>query len=275
MNEQASHFDEYPAHGILTASAALVKAWSALENFHSDLTVVGGLAIYFHTRDKEHPLYRPTPTLDVDFGITLAADAGMAAPAAFALNYAGFRETDEGRMHLETEQGKLFLDFLTEHPPAVTGTRNVSELHASVCPGINRALCDPIKREVSGRDHLGDARTFLIPFCNYGPLLVLKINAFAQRNGVKRGKDAYDILALVRSCVDGPEKVVAAFGEEKRKENAGMKLALETLERHFNDAEALGPTLAASFYFRSDADMNSIIRMREDMVTVALALLNA
>lgn len=268
-------FDDYPAHGVVSAEAALVTAWSSLENFHADLVVVGGLAIYFHTRRKVDPLYRPTPTLDVDFGITLAADAGMAAPAAFALGQAGFRETDEGRMYRETEHGKLFLDFLTEHPPATTGTRNVSDLKTSICLGINRALCEPIKREVTGRDHIGDVRTFNIPFCSYGPLLVLKINAFAKREGPKRGKDAYDILSLVRSCVDGPELVVAAFGEEKRAENSGMEMAMRTLAEHFSDAEQLGPTLAASFYLGSQANKNSTLRLREDLVTVARALLYA
>jgi hypothetical protein len=118
MNGQPSQFDDYPTHGVVSASGALVRAWSALENFHSDLVVVGGLAIHFHTRQVENPLYRPTPTLDVDFGMTLAADAGLAAPAAFALMQAGFRETEEGRMYLESELGKLFVDFLTEHPLA-------------------------------------------------------------------------------------------------------------------------------------------------------------
>jgi hypothetical protein len=118
-------------------------------------------------------------------------------------------------------------------------------------------------------------RTFHIPFCNYGPLLVLKINAFAQRNGVKQGKDAYDILALVRSCVDGPEQAVTAFGEEKRKENNGLALAMNTLEQHFTNPEASGPTLAASFYLGPRANMNSTIRLREDLVTVAVALLNS
>ena len=275
MNGQPSQFDEYPALGVVSASAALVTAWSALENFHSELVVVGGLAIYFHTQHKVNPLYRPTPTLDVDFGITLAAEAGMATPAALALRMAGFQQTAEGRMHLATDHGNLFLDFLTEHPPATTGTRNVSDLHASICPGINRALCAPITREVTGRDHLGELRTFHIPFCNYGPLLVLKINAFAQRNGVKQGKDAYDILSLVRSSVDGPEQVVLDFGNEKREANAGLALAMKTLEQNFIHPEAPGPTLAASFYMGPRATMNSTIRLREDMVTVALALLNS
>ncbi len=90
MSEQPANFDSYPAHGVISAEAALVAAWSSLENFHSDLVVIGGLAIYFHTRNKVDPLYRPTPTLDVDFGIALGADAGLAAPAAFALSLAGF-----------------------------------------------------------------------------------------------------------------------------------------------------------------------------------------
>lgn len=275
MSEDPLQFDDYPAHGVVSAEAALVTAWSSLESFHSDLVVVGGLAIYFHTRQKVNPLYRPTPTLDVDFGIALAADAGMAAPAAFALARAGFRETDEGRMYLEMEHGRLYLDFLTEHPPATSGTRNLSDLKTSICPGIRRALCDPIKREVTGRDHLGDVRTFSMPFCRYGPLLVLKINAFAKREGAKRGKDAYDILSLVRSCAEGPEAVVAAFGEEKREDNSGLEMALRTLEDHFADADRLGPTLAASFYLGSRAQGDSALRLREDLVTVAHALLNA
>ena len=54
-----------------------------------------------------------------------------------------------------------------------------------------------------------------------------------------------------------------------------MKLAMETLEQYFHDAGALGPSLASSFYLRSDEDMNSIIRLREDMVTVAMALIHS
>ena len=92
---------------------------------------------------------------------------------------------------------------------------------------------------------------------------------------MKRGKDAYDILSLVRSCVDGPKQVVTAFGEEKLKENTGLLLALKTLEQNFTHPEAPGPTLAATFYLGPRANMNSTNRLREDLVTVALALLNS
>ena len=69
--------------------------------------------------------------------------------------------------------------------------------------------------------------------------------------------------------------MVTAFGEEKRKENAGLALAMKTLEQNFTHPEAPGPTLAASFYLGPRANMNSTIRLREDLVTVALALLNS
>lgn len=275
MSEQPANFDDYPAHGVISAEAALVTAWSSLESFHSDLVVIGGLAIYFHTRNKIDPLYRPTPTLDVDFGITLVADAGLAAPAAFALTLAGFSENEEGRVYRKTEHGILYIDFLTEHPPSTTGTRNVSDLKTSLCPGINRALQNPIKRQVTGIDPHGDKRTCAIPFCNYGPLLVLKLNAFAQRTTIKQAKDAYDILSLVRSCEDGPEAVVKAFGAEKKSDNTGLATALRTLETHFIEADQLGPTLAESFYHGPRTSKETSLRLREDLVTITHALLNA
>jgi len=275
MNVEASNPGDYPAPGVVSAEAALVIAWASLENFHADLVVVGGLAIYFHTRRKVHPLYRPAGTLDVDFGITLAADACLAAPAAFALAQAGFIENEKGRMYRQTDHGELFIDFLTEHPPATAGTRNVSELVTSICPGIDRALVDPVWREVEGTDHLGDVRSFALPFCNYGPLLVLKLNAFAKRSGPKRAKDAYDILSLVLSSEDGAEAVVGAFGEEKKSDNPGLKVALTTLETQFSDVKQLGPTLADSFYLGSRGDKDLSLRLREDVVTVGQALLRA
>lgn len=275
MSDDLEHLDDYPTQGVISAEAALVTAWSSLENFHSDLVVVGGLAIYLHTREKVDPLYRPTATLDVDFGITLAADAGLAAPAGFALGQAGFKEDDKGRIYRKTEHGILYLDFLTEHPPSASGTRNVSDLVTSVFPGINRALEGPVIRTVSGIDHLGDERSFGIPVCNYGPLLVLKLNAFATRTGSKQAKDAYDILSLVRSNVDGPEAAVTSFGKEKRSDNQGLGRALETLEAHFTSADQLAPSLAASFYLGSQADEETSLRLREDLVTVGHALLRA
>ena len=91
----------------------------------------------------------------------------------------------------------------------------------------------------------------------------------------KRGKDAYDILSLVQSNIDAPEAAVASFGQEKQSDNQGLELALRTLEEHFTDGDRLGPTLAASFYLGSSENEETSLRLREDLVTVGYALLEA
>lgn len=60
MTEPPNSFESYPREGILTAQAALVETWSLLENFHEDLVLVGGLAVYQHTKEKPSP---PAPLL--------------------------------------------------------------------------------------------------------------------------------------------------------------------------------------------------------------------
>lgn len=275
MSESFPHHSDHSGDELLSVENALVQAWAALENFRQDLVVVGGLAIHYHTRNKADPIYRPAATLDVDFGITLAADAGMAAPAGFALAMADFKENKQGRIFKKSNHGELYLDFLTEHPPRTMGTRNVSDLQASICPGINGALANPIRREVRGLDQYGDARTFQIPFCDYGPLLVLKINAFAGRSSAKKAKDAYDILALVHSCEDGAEKAVASFGKEKSAGNSGIETALATLKDDFSGVDAIGPNLAKNFYHGESANDSASLRLKEDYVTIARALLDA
>ena len=275
MSDSFPHHSDHSGDELLSVENALVQAWAALENFRQDLVVVGGLAIHYHTRHKADPIYRPATTLDVDFGITLAADAGMAAPAGFALAMADFKENKQGRIFKKSDHGELYLDFLTEHPPRRAGTRNVSDLQASICPGINGALVSPIRREVCGFDHHGDARTFQIPFCDYGPLLVLKINAFAGRSSTKKAKDAYDILALVHSCEDGAEKAVASFGKEKSSGNSGMATALATLKNDFSGVDAIGPNLAKNFYHGEAANDSASLRLKEDYVTIVRALLDA
>jgi hypothetical protein len=276
MSDSFPHHSDHTDDELLSVENALVQAWAALEDFRQDLVVVGGLAIHYHTRNKVDPVYRPAATLDVDFGITLAADSwDMTAPAGVALAMADFKENKQGRIFKKSDHGELYLDFLTEHPPRTAGTRNVSELQASICPGINGALAKPIRREVRGLDQYGYHRTFQIPFCDYGPLLVLKLNAFAGRSSAKKNKDAYDILALVHSCEDGAERAVASFGEEKSRDNSGMANALATLENDFSEVDSIGPGLAKNFYHGESLNNSASMRLKEDYVTIARALLDA
>jgi len=273
MSTKDVSWDSYPSDGLVTTERALFEAWDSLEKFRSDLVVVGGLAVHLHTRDKENPLYGSAPTLDVDFGISLGADAGMKGTVLFDLLQAGYRSVDDRMVKMLENGENLYLDFLTEHPPQETGSRNVSDIIASICPGINRALKEKESLEIRGTDRLGDRRTFYLPVCGVGPLLVLKLNAFAQRTHEKKAKDAYDILALVSSYSGGAIAAVEAFAEERKAGNPAMGIALETLARDFTGLDNAGPVLARQFCFGKGFDRESGIRLQTDLVTIGQALL--
>jgi len=274
MNEKPEYLESYSADGLATAEAGLFEAWDALDKFHDDLVVVGGLAVYYHTKDTANPIYRSTSTLDVDFGFSLGADAGLAGTAKFDLLQLGYEEDAEhGRMSRKTDHGMLHVDFLTEHPPARTGSRNVSGVIASICPGINRALECREYVAISGNDRFGDERTLSIPLAGIGPLLVLKLNAFDQRKNVKRDKDAYDILVAVSSYSKGASAAISAFHDERETGNPAMGRALQTLEEHFTKTEDEGPVAACRFRFGNRPLDESGLRLQEDLVKIVHALL--
>ena len=51
----------------------------------------------------------------------------------------------------------LYLDFLTEDPPSVTGARTVDDVMASIVPSVYRALASRRLVEVKGVDLFGTA----------------------------------------------------------------------------------------------------------------------
>jgi hypothetical protein len=272
MSHESYGWQTYPPDGLITSEKALFEAWDSLEKFRADLVVVGGLAIHYHTRGKIDPLYLGAPTLDVDFGISLGTDAGMKGTVQFDLLQAGYEDFGN-RMGKRLESGDLlYIDFLTEHPPSEQGSRSVSDITASICPGINRALEERDFVEVSGIDRFGDQRVFRVPICGIGPLLVLKLNAFAKRKNEKRGKDAYDILVVVTSYSGGVAAAVRAFHDEKQKGNPAMAVALETLGRDYSGSDGAGPTLARRFRYGTGRDDENGLRMQADLVRVAQAL---
>ena len=273
MSDEHYGWQSYSRDGLVTSEKVLFEAWDSLERFRGDLVVVGGLAIHYHARGKVDPLYMGAPTLDVDFGISLGTDAGMKGTVQFALIQAGYEDFGN-RMGKRLENGDfLYIDFLTEHPPSEEGSRNISDITASICPGINRALEVREYVEISGIDRFGDERVFQIPICGIGPLLVLKLNAFAKRKNDKRGKDAYDILVVVTSYSGGVAAAVRSFLEEKQKGNPGMPVALETLVRDFAASGGAGPTLARRFRYGAGRDDENGLRLQADLVRVAQELL--
>lgn len=273
MSDKSYGWQSYPPDGLVTSEKALFEAWDSLEKFRADLVVVGGLAVHYHARGKVDPLYMGAPTLDVDFGISLGTDAGIKGTVQFVLLQAGYEDFGN-RMGKRMDNGDLlYIDFLTEHPPSEQGSRNVSDITASICPGINRALAERNFVEIGGVDRFGDDRVFRIPICGIGPLLVLKLNAFAKRKNEKRGKDAYDILVVVTSYSEGVAAAVRAFHDETQKGNPGMQVALETLARDFSGSDGGGPTLARRFRYGAGRDDENGLRMQADLVRVALELL--
>jgi hypothetical protein len=140
MSDVEAGWDAYPPDGLSITAKALFEVWDRLEKFRADLVVLGGLAVYYHTCGSGSPFYPAAPTLDVNFGIGLGTDARMKGTVQFDLIQAGYREI-ESRMVKTLGNGRsLYVDFLTEHPPRKTGSRNVSDIIASICPGIGRAL---------------------------------------------------------------------------------------------------------------------------------------
>lgn len=140
----------------------------------------------------------------------------------------------------------VFIDFLTEHPTAYEGTAIVDGVPAGVFPGIGRALATKRKVSIEGHDLFGVRQRVQVPVSGIGPLLVLKLNAFAGR---QQPKDAYDVLLLVSRYVDGFDAAVAGFRVEATAANPGYARAVATLRQHFTEAGQSGPLRCAAFAF--------------------------
>lgn len=274
MSDQPYHLGSYSLQGLALAERALFQAWDGLEKFHQDLVVVGGLAVYHHTKKTENQVFPATATLDVDMGISLGTDAGLAGTVHFDLLMLGYQSDDKGRLYQDSPEGRIYLDFLTEHPPSTSGTRNVSDIAASVCPGINRALATREKIPISGTDRLEDERTFQIPVCGIGALVVLKLNAFANRKNEKKAKDAFDILVAVSAYSNGAAAAVEAFHAERAAGNPAFEGAVETLANSFQEVDSEGPILAHQFCYGEAAAGSDDFRLRTNLVTIAKELLS-
>ena len=261
-------FGGYPRESLMSAEAALLTAWCSLERYHDDLVLVGGLAVHYLTRRDVAGLPGAV-TMDVDFGISLAASGEQYG--TIKTDLAGLDFKSEGnRLVRQFGNLNLYLDFLTEAPPSVTGTRMVDDVVASVIPGVNRALACRRMVKIKGRDLYGAERECQVAVADIGPLLVLKLNAFGGPTGRRLPKDAYDVLLAVTGFVDGPEAAVAAFHAEAGAGNTGYAFARTTLQKDFTDPAQDGPIRAAEFH-PGNADNRN--RIRQDVATIGRILL--
>jgi len=261
-------FDDYPPRSLESAEAALLTAWRSLERYHDDLVLVGGLAVHYLTRHGLAGLPGAV-TLDVDFGITLGTSGGQYGTIKTDLAGLGFA-SDGNRLVRKFMNMALYLDFLTEDPPSLTGARIVDDVMASVIPGVNRAIASRRLVTVRGRDLYGVEQTCKIAMADIGALLVLKLNAFGGPTGRRSPKDAYDVLLAVTGFIDGPEMAASKFRAEKDAKNPAYAAALAVLRADFSEANQDGPARAAEFY---PGDATDRERVRQQVVTLGRILL--
>lgn len=263
-----STFGEYPKDSLVSAEKALLTAWRSLERYHDDIVLVGGLAVHYLTRRTVADLPGAV-TMDVDFGISLAASGDQYGTIKSDLAGLGFN-AESNRLVRKYGELNLYLDFLTEDPPALTGARIVDDVIASVIPGVNRALTCRRMVRVKGLDLYGAEQECQVAVADIGPLLVMKLNAFGGPTGRRLPKDAYDVLLAVTGFIDGPAAAVASFHAEAQAGNTGYKFALDALQRDFIDPGHDGPIRAAEFHPFQAANRD---RIREDVATVGRLLL--
>jgi len=250
----------------------MLTVWSSLSRYHGDLVLVGGLAVRLLSSESRDGLPNPV-TGDVDLGITLGASGGQYGTITSDLQGQGFRFS-EGRFARAFDGLTVYVDFLTEHPTADKGSVIVDDMPVSVFLGIDRALALTRRVPLEGPDFLGAKQRFEIPVAEIGPLLVLKLLAFASR---QQPKDAYDILYATLNYPDGPDRAVAGFREEEHQGNRGYPPARQALEQFFLQPSHSAPLRAASFVMGPTQDTEDYRtryrQVAEDLVTVGRALL--
>ena len=268
------HHSDYPPSITRLAEAALLTVWSSLSRYHGDLVLVGGLAVRLLSSESRDGLPSPV-TGDVDLGITLGASGGQYGTITSDLQGQGFRFS-EGRFARVFDGLTVYVDFLTEHPTAGKGSVMVDDMPVSVFLGIDRALALTRRVPLEGPDFFGAKQRFEIPVAEIGPLLILKLLAFASR---QQPKDAYDILYATLNYPGGPQGAVAGFRNEESQGNRGYSPARSALEKFFRQPDHSAPVRAASFVMGPTRDTEDYrIRHRqvaEDLVTVGRALLGA
>jgi hypothetical protein len=190
-------FEKYTQSNLELPQQALLTAWDCLAAYQDDLVLVGGLAIKHITQPPVEGMPGPV-TLDVDFGIKIAATGGMYGSIRETLGGHGFEwQADKRRFARRFETLELYIDLLTDDGQGSMGTAIVDDsLAVGTVPGIERALEVNRIIQINGRTLIGSESNQCIRVAEVGPMLVLKLNAFGGPNGRKTPKDAHFALKL-------------------------------------------------------------------------------
>lgn len=260
-------FDQYPARGLGLAESVLLSVWPTLSRHQDDMVLIGGLAVHYLTRG--HTTDWPgAVTMDVDLGLSLAVDDDRYGNILDDMRGLGFGPDPQikNRLVKEVDGLNMYLDFLTDAGTKTSGTARVSDVITSSVPGLERALCERRLIEIEGDDFYGVNQRMMIPVCDVGPLLVLKLNAFGGPHGRRHPKDAYDVLLCVTGYPEGPRQAIKAFQNEGKQCNPAYPSAIEALRNDFKDATSDGPVRASNF-LRPFPEQSQ--RLKEELVTAA------
>jgi len=165
--------DQYLALDTDLPQRALLTVWDCLAAYREELVLVGGLAIRQLTKPPSDGGAGPV-TLDVDFGIHIAAESGMYGSIRETLSGHGF-VWKEQRFTRQFSEIDLHIDLLTDDGQSDGGTTSVDNgLAVSIVPGINRALEKCRLIAVTGKTLLGVTQTEEVRVADVGPMLVPK-----------------------------------------------------------------------------------------------------
>lgn len=273
-----SEYSKQSKDSLSLPEQALLSVWDALSPYQSDLVLVGGLAVKYLTNQPLPGLPGPV-TLDVDFGINIAAESGMYGNIREKLAGHGFQWEKQRFVREYPEKNfSLYLDFLTDDGKSHSGSAIVDDgLAVGLIPGVERALSCYVTRELAGKNLVGAEITQTIKIAEVGPMLVMKLNAFGGLPHCrKHPKDAHEFLYLVENYSGGIQDAVNAFKKEKAAGNRGMVFALDCLKKCFDQPDSEGSLACASFrlgnhHKEESAAQSEFIRQR--CVTLAKALL--
>lgn len=218
------HHQDYDGRQTDLCEQALLTIWPHLGEFHSSLSLVGGLVPRYLCRNPD----MEARTIDVDLGISIASGEGSYQSLSFRLRDAGFHLQD-GRYVKTIEGYRLYLDFLTEAATNSGGAISVEDIRANGFMGVERAV--QIVREVTieGTDLLGATVREKVRICEAGPFLCLKLAAYGQR---AMGKDLFDIIQVVQSYDEGPGVAARLFRAEASS-NPAYPEAIRVLQERF------------------------------------------
>jgi len=199
-----SSASDYRSENTRLSESALLSLWAKLGDFQDDIVLFGGLVSRYICRPSADGL-EPN-TLDVDFGIALAAGGNMYSPLSKRLANEDFLR-ENGRFVKKTPKGNFFVDFLTERPTSnSTTTAVVDDIGVSAFFVIDRALRICRMTEIEGTDldsaHVKEG----VRVCEIGPFMCLKLQAY---HGRAEKKDIFDVIRAVIHYDGGLDVAIA------------------------------------------------------------------